>query len=166
MSDGVYAVRSDANGHEIHERIAEPGVHDSNKMTRSEAEQTANIETRDNTNLNFYCGCAFPIDPANTDAAVADLKGQVTGGTTLWRNYYSIRGNVVAFSCAYDYYTSSNALATNFADITNTCGRYIAGTVRTFNGNWLSSVNTVGYMQYTEGLNFCATATSSQQHIC
>ncbi|KPM46540.1 hypothetical protein AK830_g60 [Neonectria ditissima] len=162
LTDGVYTVDVNEDGTEIHKRLPD------DNMIRDVVEGTASLEKRTPTTKQFWCGCAFPLDHTNCDLATADLKNQVTPAKTLKNNYYSIRGNVVAFVCnPYTtwggYYTDAEYLGLIFSDISSRCGQYIAGTSQNIVN---LSYAYVGYMQYSAGLDFCATSTSSKQSSC
>ncbi|KAK7424542.1 hypothetical protein QQX98_000507 [Neonectria punicea] len=166
LSDGVYTVDVDEHGTEIHKRL--PDVEVARDTVEETDEETSNLEKRFPTTRQFWCGCAFPLDHNNCDLATADLKNQVTPGKSVKNNYYSIKGNVVAFICnpytTYGgYYSDAEYLGLIFRDISAQCGQYISGTSQ----NIVSlSYAYVGYMQYSAGLDFCATSTSSREHSC
>jgi hypothetical protein len=55
---------------------------------------------------NTWCGCGSDLDHTDTDAAVADLKSQLTKDgnyTEPGLAYYSFRGGVVALACNLDF---------------------------------------------------------------
>lgn len=122
-----------------------------------------------------WCGCTHPLVPSDCDAAVADLKNQVgsqPGGIILPKvgnAWYSIRGSVVAFQCPFtDQYLSAldvDKITNELATITNTCGRYIAGTIRAKVNGYNQNYD-LGYMQYTANLDFCGADENSAQHCC
>ncbi|KAM0229911.1 hypothetical protein ACHAPO_009633 [Fusarium lateritium] len=169
LSDGVYTVDVDEDGTEIHKRLPDIEARAVIEEIDVKADEGASrLEKRFPTTRQFWCGCAFPLDHQNCDLAVADLKNQVTPGKSVKNNYYSIKGNVVAFVCrpytTYGgYYTDAEYLGLIFRDISSTCGQYIAGTSQNIVN---LSFAYVGYMQYTPGLDFCATSTSSRQYSC
>ncbi|KAF2129192.1 hypothetical protein P153DRAFT_404235 [Dothidotthia symphoricarpi CBS 119687] len=159
--DGVYATYTDDSGNEVHELIGK-GVE------VQSAEST--IEARDNRTWQTWCGCGIGLDHGNTDAAVQDLKNQIGPNQINQNNvnYYSIRGNVVAFSCIQEaWFTTSEAsyLTNAFAEITSRCGWYIAGTAQ-LSPDGAADPSVVGYMQYSNGLNFCGNAASSNRASC
>ncbi|KAF2621065.1 hypothetical protein BU25DRAFT_355174, partial [Macroventuria anomochaeta] len=87
---------------------------------------------------HIWCGCGFNMNAGDTDAAVADLKGQLdrmASGGTICLAYYSIRGGTVAFACNRSD-RSKRIDGDNFAGylraITSSCGLYIAGTYQVF----------------------------------
>lgn len=120
--------------------------------------------------MQYWCGCDFPLNDADNHAAVEALKAQVGSGRTLNENFFAKSATTVAFACSpYGYFiTSADDLTKNFADITNTCGYNIAGTVWAETNEDQRSSGHVGYMQLNGDPNqdFCGAATSSKEKKC
>lgn len=129
-----------------------------------------------------WCGCGFDMNHGNCDAAVADLIEQTGHGDgvscNLGDSYYSIRGDVVAFACnnwptsvdtsADKFQWTDWQLTNSYATITKLCGWYVAGTNNWDGGWWKIDFNTpnIGYMRWSEGLDFCYDATISPRGSC
>lgn len=155
QADGAYSVYVDSRGNEIHARLPEApeiSVREARPLV-ARAVQT-------------YCGCGIGVNNGDTDAANADLARQLGRGSNIGAHlaYYSKRGGVVAFACNLSGGTklfAGDAIGQNNAQITASCGRYIAGS-RGEPGNWAT-----GYMR-TSGndATFCGTALSSSAHSC
>lgn len=123
-----------------------------------------------------WCGCGIELNHGNCDAATWDLESQIgeNGSTHTDTNfaYYSNRGDVVAFACPTGWHNGdwqtlySAAGARNaFADVTNSCGWYIAGTSTLYADDGLDRPD-YGYMVYRAGLDFCHDARGSSRHDC
>lgn len=197
LPDGVYQSYTDDNGLEVHMQHSYSNeherhlpllswTHDPNTPSLNSSSQPAehsshlndDLEKRNdcsplNINWKVFCGCSFPVDHANCDSAVADLKNQVgpDGHTfTNYMNYYSKRTNVVAFICSFDprgLNVGPSLITIAAEQITDRCGWYIAGTyMPTYNGALNVPGLDIGYMQYTSGLDFCANARNSGQNCC
>lgn len=159
--DGVYAVYTDASGNEVHKRLSD-GVSIEKPSKRSSLEARAE-------NWVTACGCGIELNHAYTDDAVQDLKNQVgpDGLNQKDKHYFSIRGDVVAFSCLQDPWwtvTGPNYLTGAFAEITKKCGWYIAGTTQREPEGAEPAV--AGYMRWSPGLDFCANAYLSPLTHC
>lgn len=118
------------------------------------------------TKRTVYCGCGKKLNHADTDAAIANLKQQVTGFhlTRGHKPWSAINGSVVAFWCNYDLNsmlqvwkgTTEKAIGA----INDACGTYIAGSVGGQNEY------SFGYMKHEDGLDYCAKALSSSKDRC
>ncbi|KAM7192883.1 hypothetical protein V8F20_008680 [Naviculisporaceae sp. PSN 640] len=174
-NDGIYKVRIDDNGNEIHEPISSTAISTDISARSLLAKQDSSnpagtVEARSATlNGPIWCGCDIKLNETETDAAVSDLKSQAGNGTQIeWgQSYYSTRGGVVAFACAHDGQVSTSAA--NITDalktVTEQCGRYVAGTYHNANSTdefWA----TIGYMRYEKGVNFCELARNSKSGKC
>lgn len=129
--------------------------------------------------LEIWCGCGYNLNHGDCDAAVSDLKRQTGGGQSIAMGlaFYSIRGGVVAFSCA-TWPDSSDTYGDPFewdveeitlslAAITKLCGWYVAGTANYMDWgatDWNSPL--IGYMQYYNGLDFCYAANGAAAGRC
>ncbi|KAL7906652.1 hypothetical protein GGI35DRAFT_458572 [Trichoderma velutinum] len=111
------------------------------------------------------------MNHGDCDAAVADLKDQVSRQGTLWLGgglcWYSIRGGVVAFICNPNDRTNTNGFVADNVGlstsiITGDCGWYTAGTHAWGYYNSLL----VGYEVYYPGVDFFGTAMSSSLESC
>jgi len=126
--------------------------------------------------LEYYCGCGYNMNPFNTDQAVEKLKSQLlsmqksgqglAAGYAAWQTY----GDVVAFIChnrgaSTPTHTTPEKFGNTLADITNKCGRYIAGTFHSVDGLGVLGIE-YGYMRFYPGLNFCSASTASSDHSC
>lgn len=161
-TDGVYATYTNEDGIEVHERL-------DNGVTGDSPIQTSKLDTRADKMWTTACGCGIGLNHGNTDAAVQDLKNQFGSGSRNQGsiNYYSIRGDVVAFSCLQNAgftVASANYLTRAFAKVTERCGWYIAGTAQLEPDAAQPSV--AGYMRYTNGLDFCRNAFASPKTKC
>lgn len=93
---------------------------------------------------------------------------------TVRHAYYSIRGSVVAFVCAYRIsglnHLDVDAMTFAVERITETCGRYVAGTFPYEAEVDVGVVAPEGFdfgdMRYSSGLGFCAHARDSNQQCC
>ncbi|KAI9162987.1 insecticidal toxin complex protein [Paramyrothecium foliicola] len=74
-----------------------------------------------------FCGCGFNLNHGDCDAAVADLKEQVSRAGTLWLGgglcWYSIRGAAVAFICNHNSGTNTNAFHTEHISLSASLDR-------------------------------------------
>jgi hypothetical protein len=155
QADGAYSVHLDSRGNEIHARL--PNAPEVSVREASPLVARA---------VSTYCGCGIGLNTGDTDAANANLAHQLGRGSDIGAHlsFYSIRGGVVAFACNLSGGTklfAGDAIGQNNAQITASCGRYIAGS-RGEPGNWAT-----GYMRKGEnGGNFCGAALSSSAHNC
>lgn len=161
--DGLYQVRRDISGNELHEALAPPSRRDTDSVT---APATNYLEKRGSLG-KVHCGCGNTLDHSDTDAAVADLKNQLTSGGSLIANgeaYYSIRGGTVAFVCNSNHNAMllawSAEVGHGLAQVTHACGAYVAGSVGGLYGT------SIGYMKNSQGLDFCGAALSSPKTHC
>jgi hypothetical protein len=116
LADGNYQVRRSAIGAEIHASLSPPHL-GSSTTTLSSREN--HLAKRDSWGKN-WCECNSELNHDDTDAAVADLKEQVTTDSVFSEPasaYYSIRGGVVAFVCNLDHdsYVSLAPSSTEYA---------------------------------------------------
>ena len=193
LPNGVYHAYTDEHGLETHTRLSNDELsprtwtHDlQSAKSNSTVLPTANPSPLAPRKIclgwpepyDIYCGCGFELDPHNCDAAVADLKNQVgTSGIipTVGHAYYSIRGNVVSFICAFSnnpppegYKVTSQFITDALESVTSSCGRYIAGTNMPLWGDTYDPQRgyDLGYMQYTAGLDFCSHARDDSSNCC
>ncbi|GME37248.1 uncharacterized protein LTHEOB_4493 [Neofusicoccum parvum] len=173
LSDGYYRASIDERGYEIHELLSAPGVEHMDPTIVAQMAPTTENETYEiSAKLhkradNVWCGCGFGLNNADCDAAVADMKNQVSGGVHIQAHlsYYSIRGSVVFFACNGgdgQLFMDSPTVAYIATQITNSCGWYTAGTFARL--GYLSESS--GYMRYSAGLDFCGAAKTSPAHSC
>lgn len=165
QTDGIYKVHRTRSGEEIHNlvRRADPSKADVSSVVAGP------LAKRD-TWGQVYCGCGYGLDPGDTDAAVADLKGQLAGGPNgasviaPGMSWYSIRGNTVAFVCNGDHNAKLKAwpdiVGQGLADVTAACGLYVSGST---GANYDFSI---GYMQNNGGVDFCGNALTSPAGSC
>ncbi|KAB2571943.1 hypothetical protein BFW01_g1843 [Lasiodiplodia theobromae] len=172
LSDGFYRASIDERGYEIHELLS-AGIDDANPTIVAQMAPTTENETYDlpaqlqKRAGTKWCGCGFTLDHAGCDAAVADMKVQVSGGVHIQAHlaYYSIKGGVVFFACNTgngQLFMDAPTVAYVASEITNACGWYIAGTFA--RSGYPSEAS--GYMRYSSGLDFCGAAKSSSAHSC
>lgn len=198
LPDGVYHSYTDEHGVELHTRLTHDDhaqlswTHDPRSTTTTSNTTPAHPFltspipshkkrtdcSNDVTPSQVQCGCTFTVDPASCDSAVADIKAQIGNGITptVGHAYYSIKGSVVAFQCAFangDRPLTVQGFTDAAGVITSHCGRYVAGTYSP--GRWVGFPIAVtpellgydvGYMRYTSGLDFCASARNSGQSCC
>jgi hypothetical protein len=167
--NGVYRTYLDESGKEVHERIGD-GVPLSAATPLHDLLTPASSMEKRGGPWSVAYGCGIGLDHGNTDAAVQDLKNQVGPDNRNQKdiNFYSIRGDVVAFSCldhAWWTMTEASYLTNSFSTITSRCGWYIAGTAEQ-NPDQAAEPAIVGYMRYTNGLDFCRNAFNSNQQSC
>ncbi|KAK3082330.1 hypothetical protein LTS18_004242 [Coniosporium uncinatum] len=164
QADGFYQVRRSASGSEIHESVKTAPSDRRTTTSSSSSAETHQLAKRGWGHT--YCGCGIELSHDDTDAAVADLKAQL--GDRSYINpgeaYYSVRGGVVAFVCNDDGNAPLKAwtdVVTQAAQqVTDSCGLYIAGST---GANFEFSI---GYMQNSDGLDFCGSALSSGAGSC
>jgi len=171
LSNGIYKASYNAAGEEVHELVtadmfnttspspALPKREDSRSGRREIHERWDSITT--------WCGCAFPMNAGDTNAANADLATQVASYPTIWPGtaWYSVVNTAVAFVCNVDNKNANiptDIVSLNSPDISYACGNFIAGTSRI---EWPEALD-YGYMNYFSGLNFCGAAQSSTQNWC
>jgi hypothetical protein len=158
-AEGVYEVVKKADGTEIHTKIA-------NVTSGTPFENDHALNRRYQNEI--WCGCGYYMDPGNCDAAVTNIRNQLNQGNPVpaGHSFYAIQNNVVAFACNYgsvDFTTNGDSFGHSLESITNACGRYVAGSKDTgFNGDSFI----VGYMQYSNGIDFCHDSTNSPQSSC
>jgi hypothetical protein len=171
--DGVYMVFQDELGNEVHKEWSEdylvkdvPAGITVINATSPEGPIMARGPWRD----NIWCGCGFTMDHGNCDAAVEELKKSmgVSGAYVTVPSWFSKKNNVVAFVCNYKsdqnyFYINSQYFHDSLATVTDSCGWYVAGSegyqART-------DIASIGYMQFKEGVDFCANALGSPNHNC
>lgn len=168
-ADGSYRAYYDERGVQVTERLDDANV------GLAERELTRRSDPGDHATI--YCGCGNNLDHGNCDTAVAALKAQLGNGVALkyGQNYFTIVDNVVAFVCplqtASEGTYSSQGAADSFSKISDTCGEYVAGTVLWTDvaigkGAPTKVYGDVGYMIYTDGLDFCAQAQGGTASSC
>ncbi|KAF9696718.1 hypothetical protein EKO04_005159 [Ascochyta lentis] len=167
--DGVYRTYLDESGNEVHERIGD-GVPIGNAVALRDIVTPQFSNEKRQRIWDTACGCGIGLDHGSTDAAVQDLKNQIGPNNRNQNdiNYYSIRGGVVAFSCLDDAWwttTESGYLTNAYSTITARCGWYIAGTAE-LSPDGAAEPSVVGYMRYTNGLDFCRNAWASNRASC
>ena len=74
--DGFYSVSTTKDGSTVHEKISGPLEVELAESKRELSNEVSTLEER--FPASVYCGCGFTLDPGNCDAAVADLKNQLT----------------------------------------------------------------------------------------
>jgi hypothetical protein len=164
QADGVYHASIDARGNEIH-RLVAPVTERGDTLVSELNMRDDHLSKR--SVGDTWCGCGFGVDHQNTDDAVADLKNQLgDDGQYLLgaQAYYSVRGSVVAFACNLDADATllvwTDIITQSAGQITSACGLYVAGTA----GGLYSYA--FGYMQYSNGLDFCTNALGSPANHC
>ncbi|KAH7371950.1 hypothetical protein BKA66DRAFT_572518 [Pyrenochaeta sp. MPI-SDFR-AT-0127] len=161
-TDGSYSVTINENGVETHTKLAES---DAEILYLNESDLSSDALQRRGRD-QVWCGCGFNMNPGNCDAAVADLKNQLSNLIPSGTAFYSIRGDVVAFACnrgSSNWIMNGNAYGEQLVHITNLCGRYIAGSRQAGEDN---RALIVGYMRYSNGADFCGASTSSPANHC
>jgi hypothetical protein len=112
----------------------------------------------------LFCNCTQHLPSHNTDVAVANLEAALGTNTFIPATvgYFSIASNVVAFACnqnSVPFSANSDYYAFATAEITHSCGGYVAG-------NFLLSGLDAGYMGYKTGVNFCVQAEQLGDQSC
>ena len=156
--DGIYEVRRSPSGEEIHTALNLP----------SERRTSANpLAKRAFAFGHTHCGCGIKLNTGDTDAAVADLENQLGKAGYLIdasMSYYSIRGGVVAFVCNDEgnaaLKASSDIVGQALAQITKSCGRYVAGST-----GWVNDFS-IGYMNNAKDLDFCGASLGAPADHC
>lgn len=160
--DGIYGISRTELGYEIHTRLSDPTAPAFGAP--SVADDIPDIHKRQipHDGMLTWCNCSTGMHPSETDAAVADLKQQLSSGQRFdYLSVYAIRGSVVAFACGGtvdpDVWASASTVGKTLAQVTKRCGRYVPGT------GWLQPAKAdghrnpsyVGYMRWHKGLDFC-----------
>lgn len=78
--EGVYAVLTRDDGTEVHTKIAEAAEEKRDPTGITPYNQVRGLEKRQNDRI--WCGCGFGMNSGNCDAAVADLKSQMSKKTS------------------------------------------------------------------------------------
>ena len=174
QQEGVWSAKLNATGHTIFELLAHPDETQREKVGAPPLGESfpADLSSlRRRATGHAFCGCGFNMNHGECDAAVADLKDQVSRRGTLWLGgglcWYSIRGGAVAFICNPYSGTNTNGftadgIGLSTSIITGDCGWYTAGTHAW--GYYKSLL--VGYMIYRPGLDFFGDAMSSDSQHC
>lgn len=162
--DGIYQVRRSANGAEVHSSLSPAPIQ---RRTSPSIPASHQLAKREDSWGNTYCGCGFDLNHADTDAAVADLKAQLTADGKYIEpglSYYSIRGGVVAFACNLDHqailHVWEDVITQAAGQITNACGEYVAGS----EGGHFDFA--IGYMRSGPNVDFCGGALTSPANSC
>ncbi|KAF1842809.1 uncharacterized protein K460DRAFT_287342 [Cucurbitaria berberidis CBS 394.84] len=146
QEEGTYAVEF-VDGVEVHTKLANATVYAPLPKPYASEPQPNRLIRRD-----YSCGGARDLHHGNTDAANADLDRQCGGGVNVnpGMNYYSIRGDIVAFFCNFSdreaKYCSAGGRQDYSREITKACGWYNSGWF-TFPNQW-----SIGY---DRGRCFC-----------
>ena len=74
--DGVYAVLTRDDGTDVHTKISDVPEAKRNPTGVTPYNEVTNLEKRQNDRI--WCGCGFNMNSGNCDAAVADLKSQMS----------------------------------------------------------------------------------------
>ena len=108
------------------------------------------------------------MNHADCDAATNGLRAQApVDYKTIYENYYTIAGTVVAFDCLVTGVGGIDGdwLAAAWGEVDDACGYYVPGTYAERNiENGQTSL--IGYMNYGAGDNFCASSISSTAQKC
>jgi hypothetical protein len=166
--NGLYRAYYDADGKEVHEFVAADNISLPQALPEREysrSKREALPKRWDSSQA--WCGCAFPMNAADTNNANAILANYAASSPVLdgGRTQYSVQNSAVAFVCNFDSGSvtiPSNLVSNNSPDISYACGNFIAGTSRLEGFADLD----YGYMNYLSGLDFCGAAESSTQQIC
>ncbi|KAH9883145.1 hypothetical protein J1614_000001 [Plenodomus biglobosus] len=163
LADGNYQVRGSATGAEVHASLSQPRLRRSTTTLSSLENHLAKRDSWGKT----WCECSSELKHDDTDAAVADLKQQVTADGVFIEPalaYYSVRGGVVAFVCNLDHdsylHAWTDLVTEAIEQISSTCGQYVTGSQ-----GGLYDFG-IGYMANSEGLDFCGVALGSEEHAC
>jgi hypothetical protein len=78
-TDGVYAVTTRADGTDVHTKIA---ASSETKRGVPVLDEGLPLERRQSDRI--WCGCGYSMDASNCDAAVSDLKNQLSAQTRLF----------------------------------------------------------------------------------
>ncbi|KAF1825220.1 uncharacterized protein K489DRAFT_429513 [Dissoconium aciculare CBS 342.82] len=162
-ADGVYKVVTRDDGTEVHTKVADIDIESTVALTSAADEHDI---LKRSVRGQIWCGCGYTMNPGNCDAAVQDLKNQMGKYIGPHLSFYSIRSNVVAFACnqgSQNVYADAGTYGTQLQKITSACGRYIAGSLDLVGG---SNPFIVGYMRYSNGLDFCRDSTISGNNRC
>ncbi|KAK9351074.1 hypothetical protein V1523DRAFT_417876 [Lipomyces doorenjongii] len=105
-------------------------------------------------------------NPPLLPSAVADSPSLLSTVTLQFQTFYYIFDDVVAFVCNRGVLIgiADGTYGDMLVQITDTCGLYIAGTYQTIDGYGTNIL--YGYMQYWDGLDFCANADNSHARSC
>lgn len=160
--DGFYRAYM-KDGVEIHEPVSPVDM----KAVNTDNKTVATVQPRYDSDWSTWCGCGWDVNPADTDAAVADLMYQLRDRQYIptGQAFYSIRGSVVAFDCSLGFGMTedSSNVARAISKVKERCGSYTAGTAHFAStdrwGNW------IGYMR-SPVQDFCAGSTTSPADHC
>ncbi|KAF2138621.1 uncharacterized protein K452DRAFT_290767 [Aplosporella prunicola CBS 121167] len=148
--DGVYAVKTDANGIDQHTKLADATPIEELEVTKPN--RFNGLVRRDR---KITCGGTKNLNHADTDAANADLDRQCGGAAGNFvasgHNFYAIRGNTVAFYCNFggDNRCDSVTRAQYSSAITSLCGAY--------NSGWGTSSGKLSYGYDVNSSKFCGS---------
>lgn len=87
-SDGVYSVFNHEDGTEVHTKISVSSEVRRDATGITPFNEVGALERRQNDRI--WCGCGFNMDAGNCDAAVADLKSQMSAQSQLADPWYSL----------------------------------------------------------------------------
>lgn len=112
-----------------------------------------------------HCGCGITLDQASTNRALHGIMNQC--GTQCkvrpGESMFTIQDKVVAFIC-FGGHTSSEWINGAHLWLEYACGANIAGSAYFEDGRILKPV--IGYMGYSEGLDFCRDSLNSPSASC
>lgn len=126
---GAYSVYLDSNGTQVHTKL------DTTPSVAVRQSHGAKIRRDHPPDAQVKCGDSL-LDPADTDAANADLDGQCNGAAGTFvpgeHNFYAFSGGTVAFFCNFDDDSRCDAVTRRGFSlaITGICGSYHAGEVK------------------------------------
>ncbi|KAE9377577.1 hypothetical protein N431DRAFT_461176 [Stipitochalara longipes BDJ] len=158
-ANGFYLAYYDIEGNEVHKLITDISAN----LTESSISQSAKIGKRGQT----WCGCRNGMDHGTTDDVNGHLGNILGNGYSIPGNAasYYVEGPSVAFMCNKDSFSATvnqGMIPTGCEKITAACGLYVAGTYRI---DGLPAMD-FGYMDYTNGEDFCRNAEGSGSHSC
>ncbi|KAH7327128.1 hypothetical protein BKA65DRAFT_554691 [Rhexocercosporidium sp. MPI-PUGE-AT-0058] len=176
QSDGLYEVFLDEHGLEVHRPLSVTSVEERSTLDVGVLGKRGRFPNTDLTPMErpkLRCGCGFHMDHGGCNDAVAELRnqfGRSLGASIPAGNaWYSIRSNVVAFTCAPRSMTGFWPITEESFDhfyistgwISQDCGSFVAGTVAEVDGGPRH-----GYMIHYPGLDFCGNAMGSRLDHC
>lgn len=159
--DGIYQAYYDSDGNEVHERIGDNTTDDVVPILARSQPELSPLQKRN----EVWCGCGIHMQGGDCDDATHDVERQLGsgGGSAVppTGSTYSKRGAVVAFFCNHERspkYANDNDARNAWAQITNSCNYYIAGTWQVDGGL------TAGYM--ASFMDFCAHDRDANVNHC
>jgi hypothetical protein len=159
-ASGFYLAYYDIDGNEVHKLITDTSANLTERSLSPSVKFGKRIDT-------MWCGCRNGMDHDSTNDVNYQLGLILGSAYSIPGNSasYYIKGPSVAFMCNKDQFSATvnqGMIPTGCEKITAACGLFVAGTWRV---DGLPAMD-FGYMDYTNGEDFCRNAEGSRQHSC